>query len=182
MDNSKISARYAKALFEAAIDTNVLDEIYSDICQIKKLCTESHEFMLFLNNTLIRRPKKEEILHEIFAGKIEPLTWNFILLLIGKTRESYLPGICRNFTDRYRKHKNIIPVTVTSAKKLSSETALKITHHLTLHTGGTVELFEKVNPAIIGGLILQIGDYQYDGSITQQLKRVKKDLLGKRMV
>lgn len=178
MNDGKISTRYAKALFEAAADMDALDKICSDMRKIQKICTESREFVLFIDNTLIGRSKKEKILKEIFAGKIEPLTWNFILLLIRKNRESYLPAICRNFADRYRKNKNIIPVTVTTAGKLSPETALKIKQHLTEQTGGTIELFEKVNPVIIGGLILQIGDYQYDGSITRQLKRVKENLLG----
>ncbi|MCL1822079.1 MAG: ATP synthase F1 subunit delta [Prolixibacteraceae bacterium] len=180
MNDGKISSRYAKALFEVAVDLEVPAEVCRDMREIEKICAESHEFALFLNNMLITKSHKAKMMRKIFDAKIQPLTLRFLLLTVEKSREPYLAGICRNFIDRYRKYRNIIPVSVTTAGELSPEAVGKIKQHLALQTGATIELSERINPAIIGGLILQIGDYQYDGSIARQLKRVKGDLLGKK--
>jgi F-type H+-transporting ATPase subunit delta len=182
MNDSKIPVRYAKALFQTALSHQVLEEIERDVRKIMNLYRDSDDFMVFLQSTVIRKSKKATLFSLIFSENVHPLTMRFLLLLTEKRREDKLPDICRNLLDLIREHQGITPVMVTTATPLTGETRNSIRQYLTLQTGRTIELSEKVQPGIIGGLILRIGDLQFDGSISHQLKKVRESLLNREVI
>ena len=177
MNESKIPVRYARALFNAADNSNLLLEVAADIKQIQNVCQNSEEFLLFIQSSIVRKSRKAELLKKIFKEHVHPLTMRFLLLVSDKRREEWLPGICRNYLELMQVHNNISPVVITTAEELMPEVRENISRYLNLKTGKTIELTERVRPEIIGGLVLRIGDLQYDGSISNQLKKIKGILL-----
>jgi len=177
MNENKIPVRYAKALYKAAENSNVLAEVASDMKQIQDVCLQSEEFIHFLKSAVVRKSQKADLMNKIFKEHVHPLTMRFLLLLSDNRREEWLPGICRDYLDVMKVHHNISSVVVTTAETLVADVRESISRYLHLKTGKSIELSERVRPEIIGGLILRIGDFQYDGSISNQLKKIRGILL-----
>lgn len=182
MNDSKIPVRYAKALFQTALSNQILEEVEGDARKIMNLCRESDDFMVFLHSPVIRKSQKAALFTRIFGENVHPLTLRFLLLLAENRREDKLPDICRDLIDLVREHHGITPVIVTTATPLTGEIRSNIKQYLTVNTGRKIELSEKVQPGIIGGLILRIGDLQFDGSIIHQLKKVRESLLTREII
>lgn len=181
MNESKISVRYARALFLAAERCSGINPVASDIGQLSRLIAESAEFKEFLQSTVIRKSRKQEILKQLFEADFHPLTMRLLYLLAENRRESRLFMICLDFTVIVREKQGISPVTVTTAGGLKPDVKEDIRRYLELRTGKTIELNEKIKPEILGGLILRIGDLQYDGSISNQLKKIRESFLKKEL-
>jgi F-type H+-transporting ATPase subunit delta len=179
MNHSIINVRYAKALFNLGKEKNLIRPLHKDILKIYTLCKNSEDFLHLLDNPVISSFQKKEIFQEIFKPHISELAMRFIQLVTENHREVEIPGICRNFIDRVRADQGILPASVTTAGKLTPGTLEQIQASLEKETGKEIELTEKVNPSIIGGMILRIEDIQYDGSIATQLKKIKTAMLAR---
>lgn len=179
MDHSKITVRYARALFSVGMENGLTDRLYQDIQTINALFLQSEEIQQTLSNPVIRVSQKKTIISKILHPRVDDMALRFIILIINNKRETEIPGICRNFIDLVRTHQGIIPATVITAGKLSDEILSSIRKNIENETVKSVELTDKVNPSIIGGMILRMKDQQYDGSISGQLKKIKSALLEK---
>jgi F-type H+-transporting ATPase subunit delta len=177
MNESKISVRYAKALILLAKEENLLPELAGDIRMVAVLCRDSDDFTRLLTNPLIKRVKKTDVFSLIFKEKVHPITLRFLHFVVNNGREAYLPAICRGFNELSQYVQGITPVTVTTAKPLTNDSRNRIMLQLQQKTGKTIELTEKVRTDIIGGLILRVGNIQYDGSVSCQLKKVRESLI-----
>ena len=120
MNESKISVRYSKALFELAKEEKVLDLVMTDQ-ELLQSIYKLPEFKLLLENPVIKSSQKQKVLRQIFEGKLNKITLTFLDLLIQNKREIFLPDITRKFIDEYHKEKGILPVTITSAVKIDDE-------------------------------------------------------------
>jgi F-type H+-transporting ATPase subunit delta len=107
MNDSKISVRYAKALFALAVEQNLLDNIKKDILFIKQTWEQVRELRRFLESPIIKPSQKKTVVQELFFNKIEPITQSFLLLVLNNKRESFLAGITRVFIDFYKKEKEL---------------------------------------------------------------------------
>jgi F-type H+-transporting ATPase subunit delta len=181
MNDSKISVRYAKTLYLASGEAGLLLAVGEDVRRILLLIQQSPEFREFLNSAVISRTRKADMLRQILESELNELTMRFVLMVTENRRESYLAAICRNFTDLFRNKMGITPVVLTTAQQLSPEILEKIRKSISLETGTVVEIAEKIRPEIVGGLILRIGDQQFDGSVSGRLKKVKEELLRKEL-
>jgi F-type H+-transporting ATPase subunit delta len=179
MNHSKINVRYAKALFSLGKERDQIMPLHKDIMSIYTLCGKSEDFVHFLENPIISTSQKKEIFQKLLKDHVSELALRFILLITENHRELEIPGICRYFIDLVRADQGILPASVTTTGKLSRDTFELIRKSLVKETGKEIELTEKINPAIIGGMILRIEDQQYDGSIATQLKKIKAAMLSK---
>lgn len=173
MNESIITSRYAKALFSSAKEKEILDRLKTDIESVLTVCNQSVEFILFLESPVVKTSKKIKLLSEVFSGTIHKLTLRFLVLITENKRESYIPGICRNFLDLLRKDSGIKTAVMTTATQLSAETIEKARLILEKDLVSKIELTGKVNPDIIGGIILRVDDKQLDASLATQLKKIK---------
>ena len=176
MNTSKISVRYAKALFETALEEKKTEKINNDMSLLSEII-QIPEFRDFLINPVIFPSKKLEIFKSIFKTKVDNLTENLFKLLTKNKRECYLRAIARNYSDFYRKHygiKSVELITVFSADKKLKDDVSKI---IEKEFNTKVELSDQMNPDIIGGFILTVGGMQYDTSVSAKLKKIKKELL-----
>jgi F-type H+-transporting ATPase subunit delta len=174
MVDSRAASRYAKSLLGLAIEKKALDSVHNDMVFFTKVVEENKNFALMLRNPVIPHDKKNEILSKIFKGKVHALTMSFFDIITRKNREPLLPSIAREIHTQYNEYKGISKATVTSATPLDAnlraefETLVKKYSDLK-----QVELIEKVDPSMIGGFVLKVGDRQIDASISNKLKALK---------
>jgi F-type H+-transporting ATPase subunit delta len=177
MDQSKISVRYAKAFFALAKENDLLTDLKNDIELVFNVSKNSADFMLLLEIPTIKSSQKEKLITSVFEGKVNEYTQKFLRLIIRNNRETYIPGICRNFLDLSRKEQNIISTELTTATEIPAEKTDRIKSLLEKALNARIEISGKVKPEIIGGLILRLDDKQYDASVATQLKNIKQELL-----
>jgi F-type H+-transporting ATPase subunit delta len=152
MPNPRLAGRYAKAA-----------------------CRSSKELVNLLKSPVIKADKKGKILDAITAGKINVITASFNKLLLVKSRESFLPEIASAFVDQYKHYKGIHTANLTTATAVSEELKQSIMDKIRSDSGlKNIELNTAVDPALIGGFVLEMGDQLVDASIAFDLKNIKK--------
>lgn len=175
MRNIKAASRYAKALLNLSLENNKIEDVYSDIVSLSKTIEGSTELQTLLKSPIVNGEKKQEIFKSLFGSNFNELSIKYINLLIGKKREGLLPEIATQFIAQFKLHKNIVTAEVTSAVKLTPELTKKV---LTLvKHDGEVEIIEKVDPSLIGGFIVKVGDKQIDASIAKKFKDLRKEII-----
>lgn len=177
MDIGTLSSRYANALFSLATDKGEEERVYKDIKMLADSFLMEKELQTALDNPLVSDADKEKIL--IAAGGIEvcDLYIRFIRLVLQHKRESILLFIARSFIEQYRRVKKITRVRFTTAVPVDKDIQEHLQKKLSEETGYTVEFSGRVNPDLIGGFRLQIGNYRLDTSYASQLRRIRSGLL-----
>lgn len=172
MKSTRSAVRFAKALKELAFEQGVLEKVCDDMKLIRTVCTNNHEFAVFLKSPIIKTDKKKSILSEVFKGKISNLSELFIQLLTAKKRESFLDAIAEEFLKQYKEHKKILSAVVTTAFGLDDEVRKKVLEVIKGGGQSEVELIEQTNDKLIGGFTLQVGDRRVDASIAKQIRKL----------
>ena len=175
MSVNKIASRYAKTLLDLAVDQKKLDVVLSDVRGFQE-ASKNRDLFLLLKSPIVRTDKKLVILKEIFDGKLDPLTMSFVNIITKKGREMYLPEITDEFIALYNTYSSISKVTITTAEKLDDAELAKIKAKLAVskETLDNLQIETKINPSIIGGFIIEIGDKLYDASVAHKLDELKK--------
>ena len=175
MPNSAIASRYAKSLIQLATENNKVEEVYADMSKLLKYCQQVHDFKLLLQSHLVKTDKKINTLKTLLKGEVTDITDKFLILLARNKRESYLEKIAEEFIAQYKLKMHISTVVITSAVKLDDATRKKLVTILTDHLKTRIELEERIDPKIIGGFVLTVGNRQADMSVISQLKRLNKN-------
>lgn len=177
MNEGAIVTRYAKALFQAADEESILEKVKSDTEGILLSIKESAEFNSFLKSPVIKESEKQRIFSEIFKGKVENITLTFFQLLTRNKRELYLASVCRQFLQLYKQKQGIKEATIITAKALSQEHRTEIDDYIKKKLKVNVDLIEHIDPKILGGFKLRIGDQQIDASVSTKLQTIRKELI-----
>jgi len=177
MNYSRISVRYAKALFQASSEKNILDEVYKDILLIQTMFNEIAQLKFVMESPVIQTSVKAGLIYSIYSGKVNDLTMKFLELIVKNKRELHLKHITRNFIENYKDFKGIKTVTLTTAFVIDEETKTNFVDKIKKYLNKTIELHETVNPEIIGGFILKIDDLLFDSSVTTKLAQIKRKLV-----
>jgi F-type H+-transporting ATPase subunit delta len=177
MNDSKISVRYSKALFQSAVEKKLLDEVNSDMIFISEIC-KIPETREFLHSPIIPPSKKTEIFHNILGNNVQKVTLSLIDLVVKNGRETYIPAIARVFIHETMKYKGITQSVLTTAVKVDEKAKKQITAMISQLFKTTVDLEEVVDPSIIGGFVLRVDDNMVDASVKNKLRKIKKELKG----
>ncbi len=177
MNDSKISVRYSRALFESAVEKNILDKVNQDMLFISEICRfpETKELLL---SPVIVPSKKSDILHKMIGDNVEKITLSLIDIAVKNGRESYIPAIARVFVHETMKYKGITKSVLTTAVKVDPKVRKQITDMISEVFKTKVDLDEVIDTEIIGGFILRVDDNFVDASIRNKLRKIKKELRG----
>ena len=175
MGSSRIAERYAKSLIELAQEQGKLDRIMSDVEHFLS-ATKVRDFALLLKSPIVNSLKKAAIFKALFGDKFDEMTFTFLNIVLRKGREINLPDIATEFVSQYNKINQISEVTVRTATELTddqlSQLKAKIKESgLTLEN---IDLHTKIDPSILGGFIIEIGDNRYDASVKHKLEEMRK--------
>jgi F-type H+-transporting ATPase subunit delta len=173
MDPRAVS-RYVKSLLDLSIDQKVVDDVHNDMLLFSKVVNENRSFAVMLKSPVIKHDTKREIMEKLFTGKVNKLTIAFLDIITRKNREPLLPAIAREFHNSYNDYKGVGKAVVITAVPLDAKLRGEIEKIVKSNSDKKqVELIEKIDPEMIGGFILNIGDRQIDASIKNKLKALK---------
>jgi F-type H+-transporting ATPase subunit delta len=175
MNDSKISIRYSRALFQSALEKKILEKVNEDMIFISEIC-KIPEAKEFLHSPVIFPSKKTEIFHKILGNNLEEITLSLIDLVVKNGRESFLPAIARVFIHETKKYKGITESVLTTAVKVNAKVKKQIIELISEVFKTKVELEENIDRDLIGGFILRVDDNYIDASIRNKLRRIKKEL------
>ena len=173
-----VSKVYGDALFEEAMEKNVLSQWYDEIGALRTMFVENPDLAQFLNHPQIIKEEKKKVVEAIFSGKLSDGLLGFLVTVIEKGRQNDMIPICDYFTDRVKAYKKIGVVKVTSALPLSEDQKKRVEERL-LETTGFVSLETEyaVDESLLGGLVIRIGDRVVDSSIKTRLEEIRRDLM-----
>jgi ATP synthase F1 delta subunit len=171
----EIARVYASALFGAAKDRGKLDAIRDQLGQFVDALRDNRDLQLFLFSPYFSSAEKIEGLKRAVSDA-EPELLNFLELLLEKHRMPAIFRIRSNYDALWDKENKRLGVTVTSAVELDPEIVKRIGSEIEEQTGDTVELQSKVDPDILGGLVVQVGNLVLDTSIRNRLEKLRKSV------
>ena len=175
MLTSKVAKRYAQGLLDFTQESGNTATIFAEMKDVVKIMKDSKELKNFFASPIIDAKKKISVASQIFV-QFSPVAQNLITLVIKQGRESHLQDIAQEFINKVEDLQGVQRVTLTVATQLSSKNTDEIIKTTTLvdHTKN-YDLKVVVNPEIIGGYILRVGDQQVDASVRTKLNQVKKE-------
>lgn len=182
MMRTGIAHRYAKALFQAALDAGVEDEVFEDVQSLLGLVAKVPRLREFLLSPQVSTNEKHALVRKAFEGRVHKLLVDFLLLLIDKKRIVFVLDIAEAFCDVYRKHKGMVAVKAITAVALDEEQRRRLLRILEVRTHKVVSLTQVVDADILGGMILTIDDTVLDGSVRHRLERLRRRLLDTRVL
>lgn len=175
MRNVKVGSRYAKALFDFAVEQNQLEVFFRDITLLNKTFAENEELRVIMRSPIVKFDDKLQIVSTLFADTISSITLQYLSVIIRKGRENILDVICKQFIQLYKQSKNILPVYLQTAFKIDAQFQQRVISLLEQRTGKTIELHTDVDPSLIGGFLLKMGDYRIDTTLKGKLANLRKE-------
>jgi ATP synthase F1 delta subunit len=166
---------YAEALLEAAGEKGRLAEVREQLADFVAAVDESEELRSFLRNPQIEPPVKRDALESVLASADE-LVRNFLLLVAEKGRIAEIDEIGEEFERLIAREARVLELELTTAVELSDEEAAAVVRQIEDASGRRVEATRRVDPDIIGGIVIQAGSQRLDASVRGRLNRLRQDL------
>jgi F-type H+-transporting ATPase subunit delta len=172
----EIAAVYARSLFEAALDADRLDVVREQLGEFADALDQNRELQVFFFSPYFAPSEKKDGLHRAVEGA-EPILMNFLELLLENHRMPAVFRIRRGYDGLWEAHNRLLPVEVTSAVELDERTVRHIGDRIEEQTGRTVELSATVEPDILGGIVVRVGNQVLDASIRNRLETLRKQVV-----
>jgi len=175
MSELTVASRYAKSLIDLSEEQKSLDEVKNDMVFILHTLKQNSELKAVFGSPVISHSKKIAILNDVFGTKVNKVTAAFFTLMINKGRGVLVYPTAQEYIDQYDAKKHITKASIVSATALSEANKAQIVAEVKASVGGEIDLDTKVDPTLIGGFVLTVGDRQLDTSVAGSLKKLKKD-------
>ena len=172
----EIAQVYARSLFEVAQEQGKLDVVREELGQITEALEENAELRLFFYSPYFSTDEKRDGLRRTVTDA-DPVMMNVLDILVENHRLPVLPRLRREYERRWRDANNLLPVTVTSAVELDDAVVERIGDEIGRQTGRTVELTREVDPSIVGGFVVRVGNAILDASIKNRLDNLRKQIV-----
>ncbi len=176
MRDRKVADRYAQALLEVALDRGVLDGLEESFDSLIEVVADRGDLRHFMQSPQVPTHEKKALIHDTLGGRVEPTLLNFLELLLDKDRILHLADIHEAFGLRLASHRGLQRADVVTAIPLADDLAAKLRQKLEALTGQTIVLENRVDPAVIGGVCVTMGDRIIDGTVRTGLARLHETL------
>jgi F-type H+-transporting ATPase subunit delta len=171
----EIATVYARSLFEVAKDQGKLDQIHDELDEFADALNGSRELQVFLFSPYFSTKEKSEGLGKAVTGADETFV-NFLELLIEKHRMPAIFRVRSEFDAMWEEENKLLPVQITSAVQLDEATVKQVGDRISEQTGRQVELSARVEPDILGGIVVRVGNSILDASIRNRLENLRKQV------
>jgi F-type H+-transporting ATPase subunit delta len=171
----EIAQVYARSLFEVAEEAGKLDEVREQLGEVADVLADDRDLQVFFFSPYFSTQEKTEGLDKAVSGA-EPILLNFLKLLIEKHRMPALLRIRRVYDSLWEDYNRLLPVQITSAVELDTSIVTHIGDQISEQTGRKVELSATVEPDILGGIVVRVGNQVLDASIRRRLEQLRKQI------
>ena len=179
MDRNRVTVRYAKAYTQLAEEKGVLDEIEKDSQMLLYALDKYPGFMNYFLKKGISVREKKDTLRKLLASEVNPMTFNFLKLIIDNNRETYIKYILINVIDIIRTKNKVIQASLVVAMEINQSLLERIKSAFEVKLNSTIEMESEINNDLIGGFIFTIDGMQFDASIASRLNILAKQLESK---
>jgi F-type H+-transporting ATPase subunit delta len=176
MLNKSVARRYAEAFFSIAREADKIDDYQQELQKVVQIIQDTEALKDYFAHPLIPTKEKKEIANQLFAKMISTVTLNFLQLVLDKKRESYFELIYKEYEEMADESRNIKKAELISAMPVSDDDLKTLSDTLSRSTGKTIQLQLVIDPAIIGGVKIRMGDKIIDASVAKKLEMLKKSL------
>jgi F-type H+-transporting ATPase subunit delta len=176
-----VAHRYAGALFGAAVKLNNAEEVLTDLQSLHELYLHDTALQRFLEAPDLLTEDKVSLVERVLRGRVSELTVRFLLLLLEKKRVQHLPLVLEHYRDLLEEHLGLIRAQVQTAVALPEDLAVQLKARLEKLTHKKIALELKIEPAIIGGMIVRLGGKVIDASLRHQLNGLREQLASARV-
>lgn len=178
MSNSTLAKRYAQAVFELAQEKQILAEVGADLAELAKVIKETPELLALLAAPKLSVDRKKQLLAEIFANA-QPVVVNTLQILIDKKRVNEAGSLAAEFAKLAAAAQGTAEATVYSTRELTVEERESISSAFAKRVGKqSLTITNEIDPSLLGGVRIQIGNHIYDSSLVSKLDRLKRELIG----
>jgi len=167
--------RYAEAIFELAQESGNLDAWHADLSLLASVFSDVSA-LRFFKNPRKSISEKQDMAKRLFEGKVQPQAMYLLQMLIDRDRVEIVPAILSRFEELLREARGIVVAEVTTAVPVDDNEKQQIVEQLSQITGKQIELHTKVDPSIIGGIVVRVGDKLVDGSVATALTQLHRSL------
>jgi ATP synthase F1 delta subunit len=171
----EIATVYARSLFEAAQEQDKLDAVRDQLGEIADAISEDHDLQVFFFSPSLTSADKKEGLEKAITGA-DDLVANFLELLIENQRMPVIFKIRREYDALWDEENQLLPVRITSAVELDNKTVKQIGDQIAEQTGRKVELSADVDPDVLGGLVVRVGNTVLDASVKRRLENLRREV------
>jgi F-type H+-transporting ATPase subunit delta len=166
--------RHAQAVFRIALETGQVDRWQSDLEVISRVLQDAG-VVSFLENPRVGQARKTELLQSALSG-VAPAALNLARLLVARNRLRMMPSLVAEYRRLVHEHKGLVEADVVTAVPITEGEEARIGRDLAVITGKTVMLGVEVDPQIMGGLVVRVGDKLIDGSVRTRLQELRRSL------
>jgi len=170
---------YADALLSLALEQGTADEVREELDSLAALYDADAGFRDFLANPAVDEEERRQSLDAMFRSRLQPVTVDALQVINAKGRSALLPAVVAAYRTAHDRASRRVEVRVTSARPLSDEQRRKLAEKVLRTTGNEPSFAEHVDPSILGGLVVQIGDQKTDGSVATRLHNLSEALLAR---
>lgn len=168
--SSAVGKRYARALFEVASERGKIDQVEADFAAIVQAVEQNEDLAKIMLHPHIAADAKQSLIDELFKDHVGEEIFNFLNVLIESGREQQLSDIYRSYVQLANEARGVAEAIVTSAKPLSAEEQAELAEQFGQKLNKKLHVTSVVDPSILGGIIIKIGDRLYDGSVKAKLE------------
>jgi F-type H+-transporting ATPase subunit delta len=172
----EIAVVYARSLFEVAKDQDKLDVVRDQLGEFADALSTTRELQVFFFSPYFSTPEKIDGLKRTVSDA-DPVVLNFLELLIEKHRMPVLFRIRENYDRLWEDENKLLPVEITSAVELDKDVVDQLGDQISEQTGRKVELSSRVEPDILGGIVVQVGNAVLDASVRNRLEQLRKQVV-----
>jgi F-type H+-transporting ATPase subunit delta len=172
----EIAAVYARSLFEVAKEQDKLDVVREQLGDFADALNDTRELQIFLFSPYFSTDEKEDGLDRAVTDA-DPVILNFLKLLIEKHRMPVIFRIRAEYDRLWEEENKLLPVEITSAIELDQDIVKQLGDRISEQTGRTVELSSRVEPDILGGIVVQVGNAVLDASVRNRLEQLRRQVV-----
>lgn len=178
MISGSLSRRYAKALLQLGIESRDYERLGRELDLVARTVEGSKDLKATLESPVFPLSQRKAVLAEVLRRlAVAPVVQHFVLLVLDHNRFNALPAINREMAALVDQQAGRVRAVLTSARPIGEAEVARIKRALEGRTGKQLLIERKQDPALLGGVVVQIGDVVYDGSVRTQLQQIKEQLL-----
>lgn len=173
---TELAKRYGGSLYELAAEENLETRLLEELDGAAACIRQEPDYLRLLSTPSIPKKERCSLLDEAFGGQVHPYVVNFLKILCEEGALRELPGCAREYRTRYNRDHGILEVTAVSAVALPAASQEKLRQKLAAMTGRTIELTVRTDPAVLGGIRLDMDGTRLDGTVRRRLETMRAEI------
>lgn len=175
---TELAREYGDGLYALAYEENLTAEVLEQMQALKACFREQPDFLRLLSNMSLSKDERVQILDGALRGQVHPYVLNFLKILCERGALSEYEGCVAAYTALYNQAHGITEASVTTAAPLGKDQRKRLVEKLSAMTGRTVVLSEKVDPSVLGGVLLEMNGKRYDNTVRRRLDGIRNAMAG----